>query len=167
MSSKKICAVALLKESGPGGIYRSLCPLKGSTSPFLVWGRLLNALHGALLVDFHFSLAIDYNGTLQETWGRKPPDMLLTSTADKSASVVKTSMGGIFLFMQLERPDYFLLSAGPLHMLILHPHYFLLTSPDSHYILGQYYFPLEPMLNHIPLILYELSSFLQDILNSL
>lgn len=31
--------------------------------------------------------------------------MLLTSTADKSASVVKMSMGGIFLFMQLERSD--------------------------------------------------------------
>lgn len=86
---------------------------------------------------------------LYETWGRKIPDMLLASTAAKLASAdlypdVKRGIGGVFLFLKLEEPDWFLLSTRALHMLTLHPDCFLPASPDSHYILGQYYFPLEP-----------------------
>lgn len=72
----------------------------------MVWGWLLNALkHGADLVNFPSSLAIDYNSMQQQTWARKVPEMLLTSTAGEVASAVlcpggKRSRGGICPFMQ-------------------------------------------------------------------
>lgn len=171
--SKKVYAVALLKEPGPGGTYRSFPARKGSWVyvPFLVWGWLLNALkHGADLVNFPSSLAIDYNSMQQETWATKVPEMLLASLLLVNWLVLfcaQVERGVVEGFAHL---CSWRAQTGSFRRQGLCPRWFftqtaLSTSPDTHSISGQCYSPLSPMPDHIPLSLCALF-FLQGIYKS-